>query len=74
MRSEYTHPSRGFAAKTMQYSHAYPASYAGKRPRVMSVPSPNNFDRAVQTDPTLLCHPSVITGQKKYIGVIGSKV
>ena len=25
----YTHPSRGSAAKTIQHSHAYPASYAG---------------------------------------------
>ena len=32
----------------------------------MSVPGPNNFERAVQTDLTLLRHASVITGQTKY--------
>ena len=29
----YTHSSHGFSAKTVQRSHAYPASYAGYTPR-----------------------------------------
>ena len=33
----------------------------------MSVGSPNNVERAVQTDPALLRYPSAITQQKKWL-------
>ena len=31
----------------------------------MSVRGPNNVEKALQTDPTLLSYASVVTGQKK---------
>ena len=40
---------------------------------VMSVRGPSNVGRAVQTDPTLLCHASAITEQKKCWELLAEK-
>ena len=39
----------------------------------MSVRSPNNGGRAVQTDPTLLSYASVVTEQKKFWELLAQK-
>ena len=43
------------------------------KPCVMSVRGPNNVERAVQTDPTLLRYASAITEQKKCWELLGEK-
>ena len=39
----------------------------------MRLRGPNNVGRAVQTDPTLLCHASATTKQKKYWELLAQK-
>ena len=43
------------------------------RPFVMRVRGPNNVGESVQTDPTLLCYASAITGQKKCWEMLAQK-
>ena len=44
------------------------------KPCVMRVHGPNNFGRAVQTDPTLLRYTSAITEQKRCWELLAEKV